>query len=295
MSAFGPRLTAMGSLLHGRYRLSMRETAGVLDDLLSVPVGIGSVSGLCREVSEAVAEPYEAVRDAVHQQDIVNVDETGWKQAGERRWLWVAVTTLGSLFLVAKSRSKGVLTTLLGEDFAGIVGSDRYRAYLSIPSERRQLYWAHLKRNFAAFAEHGGAVGDWGKEGIGFVAQTFEAWHRFKEGKSNRSGLQAQVAVIRKEFRAFLERGTEVPSWHVRGLSADLLKLEAALWTFARVEEVEPTNNSAERALRPAVLWRKGCFGADSSEGNQFVARILTGAVIAYRLGQSAPALLPVP
>ena len=192
-SAFGPRLTAMGSLLHGRYRLSVRETAGVFDDLLGVPLGIGSVSGLCREVSVAVAEPYEAVQEAVGQQEVVNVDETGWKQAGDRRWLWVAVASLCTLFVVTKSRSAQVLARLLGNDFAGIVGSDRYRAYLSIPIERRQICWAHLKRNLAAVAEHGGAVGDWGKEGIGLVAKIFAAWHRFKVGETERSGLQAEI------------------------------------------------------------------------------------------------------
>jgi len=211
-SAFGARLTAMGALLHGRYRLSVRETAGVFDDLLGVPMGIGSVSGLCREVSAAVAEPYEAVHEAVQQQDSVNVDETGWKQAGKRRWLWVAVTRLGTLFLVAQSRAAHVLTTLLGENDPGIVGSDRYRAYLSIPTEQRQICWAHLKRNLAAFAEHGGIVGDWGKEGIGFVAKIFAAWHCFKDGESDRSGLQTEISTIRKEFRTFLERGGEVPS-----------------------------------------------------------------------------------
>lgn len=310
VSAFGPRLTAMGGLLHGRYRLSVRETAGIFDDLLGVPVGIGSVSGLCREVSAAVSEPYEAVQDAVGNQEVVNVDETGWKQAGKRRWLWVAVSRLCTLFLVAQSRGAQVLTTLLGENYPGIVGSDRYRAYLSIPTERRQVCWAHLKRNLAAFAEHGGVVGDWGKEGLGFVAKIFAAWHRFKNGENDRSGLQAEIDPIRKEFRAFLEQGGEVPSWQVRGFSADLRKLEVALWTFASVEGVEPTNNAAERALRPAVLWRKGCFGADSTEGNQFVARILTvaatcrqqqrhllgyltEAVVAHCLGQSAPPLLP--
>lgn len=201
------------------------------------------------------------------------------------------------------------MTLLLGENYLGIVESDRYRAYLSIPTERRQICWAHLKRNLAAFAEHGGPVGDWGKEGVGFVAKIFAAWHRFKEGQSDRCGLQAEVDRIRPDFRAFLERGAEVPSWQVRGLSADLDKLEVGLWTFARVEGVEPTNNAAERALRPAVLWRKGCFGADSTAGKGFISRILTvaatcrqqqrnllgyltDAVVAHRLGQSAPVLV---
>jgi transposase len=85
-------------------------------------------------------------------------------------------------------------------------------------------------------------------------------------------------------------------------------KLEPALWTFVTVAGVEPTNNAAERALRPAVLWRKSCFGADSTDGNRFVANILTAsatcrqpkehlltyltnAVIAYRGGQPIRAI----
>jgi transposase len=312
VSAVGPRLAAMGSLLHGRYRLSVRETAGVFDDLLGVPVGIGSINGLCQEVSAAVAEPDEAAREAGHEQKVANVDETGWKHAGKRRWLWGAVTALCTVFLVTQSRSAKVLAAVLGEDVTGLVGSDRYRAYRSIPTERRQVCWAHLKRDLAAFAERGGSVGDWGKEGIGLVAKIFAAGYRFKDGTRDRRGLQAEIAPLRHDFRAFLERATEAPSWKVRGFSADLRKLESALGTFASVAGVEPTNNAAERALRPAVFWRKGCFGADSDDGTQFVARILTvpatcrqqhrpllgyltEAVVAHRLGRSAPALLPTP
>src|SRR5438876_7361075 len=96
------------------------------------------------------------------------------------------------------------LALVVGENYAGIDGSDRYRAYLSIPVERRQICWAHLKRNLTAFTEHGGAVGDWGKEGVGFVARIFVAWYRFKEGESNRHGLQAAISAIRNDFRTFL-------------------------------------------------------------------------------------------
>jgi transposase len=124
--AFGPRLTAIGSLLHGRFRLSMRETAEVFADLFGVPMGPGSVSTLCQEVNAALADPYEAVRVRVQAENHANVDETGWKQAGERRWLWVAVTALCTLFVVAANRSAAVLLTLLGETIEGVVSSDRY-------------------------------------------------------------------------------------------------------------------------------------------------------------------------
>jgi transposase len=96
----------------------------------------------------------------------------------------------------------------------------------------------------------------------------------------------------------------------VSGFCKDVRALEPALWTFATVDGVEPTNNAAERALRPAVLWRKGCFGADSTDGTSFVAKILTAtatcrqqqrhlltyltdAVSAYRDGQPAPSRIP--
>jgi transposase len=307
--AFGPRLTAIGSLLHGRYRLSMRETARLLDDLFGVPLAVGSIPALCQEVSAALSEPYDAVRERVTAESHANVDETGWKQAGERRWLWVAVTALCSLFVVAANRSAAVLLTLLGEGFDGVVSSDRYRAYLALPVERRQICWAHLKRNLQAFAERSGPVGDWGKDGIARVEDLFAAWHRFRHEGGDRPRLQAEIAPIRAKVRGLLERGQTVPSWQVRAFSADTLKLEEALWTFTQVDGVEPTNNAAEQALRPAVLWRKGCFGADSTTGNAFVERILTiaatcrqqqrhllsyltTAVEAQRIGHSAPPLL---
>jgi transposase len=309
--AFGPRLTAMGSLLHGRFRLSMRETAEAFADLFGVPLGPGSVSTLCQEVAAALDGPYEGVRARVEAEIHANVDETGWKQAGERRWLWAAVTALCTLFVVAKNRSAAVLATVLGETFDGVVGSDRYKAYLSVPLERRQICWAHLKRNLVAFAERGGEIGDWGTEAVDVVEKVFAAWYRDKEGGGDRAQLQAEIAPLRAQMQKLWERGTTLPSWMVRALCNDVGKMEPALWTFATVEGVEPTNNAAERALRPAVLWRKGCFGADSAEGNTFVAKVLTvaatcrqqkkplltyltDALIAYRDGQLAPPLLPV-
>jgi transposase len=307
--AFGPRLTALGSLLHGRFRLSMRETTAVFANLCGVPLGPGSVSTLCQEVSAALNEPYEEIRERVEVETHANVDETGWKQAGEHRWLWVAVTALCTFFIVAKHRSAAVLLTLLGETYDGVVSSDRYKAYLCIPIERRQICWAHLKRNLTAFAEHGGEIGDWGTAAVGVVEKVFAAWYRYKDGGGGRPQLQEEMAPLRAQLQNLWERGRSLPSWMVRAFCNDIRKLEPALWTFVPVEGVEPTNNAAERALRPAVMWRKGCFGADSATGNTFVARILTAsvtcrqqnrhlltyltaAVSAHREGNPVPSLL---
>jgi transposase len=250
-----------------------------------VPLGPGSVSTLCQEVNAALDEPYADVRARVEAEAHANVDETGWKQAGERRLLWVAVTAQCTLCVVARNRSAAALLAMLGEAFEGVVRSDRYKAYLSIPIERRQVCSAHLKRNLAAFAERGGGIGDWGTEAVGIVEKVFAAWYRYKDGGGDRARLQAEMGSLRTQMQGLWERGTTLPSWMVRAFCNDVRKLEPALWTFATAKGVEPTNNAAERALRPAVLWRKGCFGADSAVGNAFVAKILT-VIATYRQQQ---------
>lgn len=310
--AFGPRLTALGSVLHGRFRLSLRETAEVLDDLFGVPIGVGSVPSLCRETSSALDEAYRAVAEQVQQAAHVNVDETGWKQAGARRWLWTAVAAHCTRFLVATRRNAAVLPMLLGDAFAGLVSSDRYGVYRQIPIERRQVCLAHLKRNVTAFAERSGPVGEWGKDVRVTFDHVFAAWHAFTDDGRDRARLIATIAPLQTKIHSLLDHGKHTFSWQARSFCTDVSALEPALWTFVTTDGVEPTNNAAERALRPAVLWRKGCFGADSDDGNVFVARILTvretcrqqhkhllsfltDAITAYRSGLSSPPLLASP
>jgi transposase len=275
-SSFGPQLTAITSVLHGRYRLSVRETAGIVEDLFGVPIGVGSIPTVCQEISRAVEPVCRAVAEQIRVADHVNVDETGWKQAGARRWLWTAVAAQCTLFLVAAKRDGAVLPTLLGENFVGRVTSDRYGVYRQIPVARRQVCLAHLQRNLAAFAERGGTVGDWGKEFRATIDQVFAAWHVFTDEGRDRARLIPVVAPLQVTIHSLLEHGKLTFSWNPLSFCKDVSALEPALWTFVTTEGVEPTNNPAERALRPAVLWRKGCFGADSDTGNVFVARILT-------------------
>ena len=311
--AFGPRVAALVSLLHGRYRLSDRETVALLADLCGLPLSLGSVPALCQTVSRALAPVYERVQATVEAQPMVNVDETSWKETGTRHWLWVAVTAVCTLFRLAQHRSAAALQALLGDTYTGLVGSDRYCAYNSLPVERRQLCWAHLKRNWQAFRERDGPVGVWGAEASELIDQLFAVWYRFRAGELDRAGLQAQMAPVERDLRALVERGRDALPWEkARGFCRDLLLVWPALWTFVTVEGVEPTNNAAERALRPAVLWRKGCFGTQSASGSRFVAHILTvtatcrqqerhvltfltEAVAAHWAGRPAPTLITTP
>ena len=174
----------------------------------------------------------------------------------------------------------------------------------------RQVCWAHLIRQFKGFEDHG-VHG----ERIGLALQDcadrmFSLWHRVLDGTLQRSTFQQYMRPIRSEVLELLQQGSLCGLQKVAGRCREILKLEGALFTFARVPGVEPTNNIAERAVRPPVLWRKASFGTDSERGSQFAGRILTvvttlrlqkrkvlGYVVAAceaRLrGQAAPSLLP--
>jgi transposase len=91
---------------------------------------------------------------------------------------------------------------------------------------------------------------------------------------------------VRRKVKKLLEAGTRQPQKKTRRTCANILKVERCLWTFVRVEGVEPTNNAAERALRRAVLWRRKSFGTQSAEGSQFVGRVLTAVASLRQQGR---------
>ena len=274
--AFGPRLVSLAALLNGRYRLSKREVGELLADVFEVPMSDASVVGACEHVSAALEAPYAEAQAAVEAASHANVDETGWKQGAQRRWVWVAVTTLLTLFRVALTRQRVELTALLGDAYRGRITSDRFSVYAGLSVERRQVCWAHLKRDLRALSQGPYHSDTWAERALEVEGQIFALWHRFKAGEIDRVSLLVYMQPLQDQFVAVLREGLDWPWYRVRGLCTELLKLESALWTFVWVAGVEPTNNAAERALRPAVLWRKGAFGSDSDGGLRFVERILT-------------------
>jgi transposase len=308
----GPRLQATAALLTGRYRLSRREAQQLLGDLYQVEFSLGSWSELEGTTAQALTPVVEEVARQVQRSGVVNLDETGWREENHKGWLWTGVAPQVSLFRVEASRSSAVVEELLGEDFTGVVGSDRYGAYHRIPLQQRALCLAHVKRNFQGLVDRGGEgarVGHWGVRELGRV---FALWHRFRDGSIDRPGLQAGLRPIKARFAKLLEYGLWGEDHQAETLCWQLKKHWAALWTFSRVKGVEPTNNAAERALRPAVLWRKGSFGTQSQRGSRFAEKMLTVAAScrqqgrnllsflveackAALVGTSPPSLLPSP
>jgi transposase len=309
--AFGPRTASAVAVLHGDYHLSDRLLPRLLSEFFGLPISLGSVVALQQTASAALEPVYDSIHTAVQQQDRCNIDETSWKEGGKRRWLWTMVTAIATFFVVASSRAGPALRHLTGEGYSGILTSDRHRPYLKQPAERHQLCWSHLIRNFQALVDRGGALAIWGADLLELSRVVFRLWHLYREGTVDRTTLQEVMAPIQATFHELLWRGArrcDAPE----ALCQELLAHEEALWTFVREEQVEPTNNAAEQALRGAVIWRKSCFGAHSAEGNRFVERILTvsatcrkqqqhlltfvtEAIAAHWAGRPAPTLLSTP
>jgi len=273
---FGPRLQALVAVLSGAYRLSKRNIQQLLADCFGVELALGSISALERATSEALREPVAEAYDFVQQQPVAHLDETGWREANRRAWLWTAVTQAVTVFLIRGSRGSQVAKELVGEAFAGILVSDRWSGYRWVPIKQHQLCWSHLIRDLQQMAEAGGSAGAIG-EALGMCArQLFHRWHRVRDGTLQRSSFCVYVAQLRVEVRALLREGVSCEDAKSAALCRSLLKHEPALWTFIHREGVELTNNRAEQALRPVVLWRKGSFGTQSRAGSDFAERMLT-------------------
>jgi transposase len=307
---YGPRLTATVAYLSGSPHVSKRGIEEILETLVGIPLGLGTVANLEQEVSTALAPGHSAAQQAVRQAAVKNVDETGWKEAGQRRWLWAAATTLVACFVIHPTRGALGLTALLGQKIRGIVCSDRWSVYGQLLVERRQLCWAHLKRDFQKLVDRGGAAQGLGAAGLAIVDVVFDLWHSFRGGGLSRRQLQERIANCRQVLHDELRQGCACADAKAAALCRNLLAVEPALWTFVAKANVEPTNNHIERLLRSGVLWRKSAFGCHSEAGCRFVERILTvvqtlrlqkrpvleflhQAVLAQRQGKYAPQLLP--
>ena len=222
----------------------------------------------------------------------------------------MAVTTWVTVFVVRLSRGAKVAQELLGERFCGMLVTDRWSAYMWYPTRWRQVCWAHLLRDFEAMIERGGRSQEIG-EGLREQArQMFHAWHRVRDGSLTHAQFRVAMRPIRRAVARWLKAGQTCGVAKTEGVCREVLKVYDALWTFGRVEGVEPTNNAAERAIRPGVLWRKGSFGTQHAQGSRFVEvrmtvvatlkqqhrnilAYMTEACQATYTGMPAPSLLP--
>jgi transposase len=276
MGSFGPRVQAIVGYLTGRIGASQREVQEIFATLYQTEVSVGGIGALEQAVSTALATPVKEAERYVQRQPVRNADETSWREKGQRRWLWISVTPLVTIFRLLQTRGAAGARELLGEVVWGIIGTDHYAGYHWIDPRQRQLCWAHLKREFIAWSERTGETARIGQALLAIEKQLFMLWYRVRDGTLVWADFQVAMQPLMARVKTLLQEGVGGADAKAQGTCRNLLKREAALWTFVWEPGVEPTNNSAERPLRRAVLWRRRSFGTQSEAGSQFVERILT-------------------
>ena len=308
---FSPYLQAMLAMLAGAYRLSKRQIQQVSADMLGLKISTGMISKLERQSAAALEAPYNELATSVHQADAVNIDETSWREDRRKRWLWVTVTRLATVFTIARNRSGEIAVALLGSRDGQVVSSDRFSAYEWIMASWRQVCWSHLRRDFQAMIDRVDEGEPVGRRLLSLSNRLFHNWHRVRDGTLDWGGFQGRMTRLRPEVKQALEEGSRCSCAKTAATCFEILKVEEGLWAFTRVRGIDPTNNAAERALRHAVIWRRISGGTDSVKGSRFVERMLTvvatcrqqgGNVLDYltscfeasRCGQDIPSLLPV-
>ena len=268
----GPNALATIGLLTGKFHLSKRDVQELFSDYFSLDISLGTVSNAEQQVSASIKKSYEELARSIKSEEVVGMDETGHKIAGKLGYMWVALTGFIAVFFARDSRKKSVAQEILGEKFSGTLISDRYQGYLWVTN--RQLCWAHLIRNFQELEDAGGEAKDFATPVLDFIKEMFCLWHQYRDQEISRIELQEQSKPIREKIEEALYHGQQIllPG----ALCRSLCNLKSSLWTFIELENVEPTNNDSERAIRQYVVWRKTSFGTQTSKGNEFVERILT-------------------
>jgi transposase len=281
---FGPELTALIAYQTVTCRMPRRVVLESLEHVLGIPLSLGSVQKVWEEASEAVAEPYEELARQLPREPVLNSDETSYRTNGEKRWLWALVASTFVFYKVAATRGAEVLVALLGEIFAGILCSDRYAGYTAYHKGEAQFCWAHFKRNILGAQEIAKSTDAerFCRDALALHARLFRLWHRFRAGPdarypiADRQELILKSLPLQRKFFSLGERYLDSKDNDVRNLATALFAHCGEFFVFIEKDEVEPTNNAAERALRCAVQWRKTSFGSRSAKGETAMARLLT-------------------
>lgn len=307
-SQAGPRLVALTALLMGCFKQSKRRVALFLEQVLNQPCSPGWVVKLQNQATAALTPAYTELAGKLSTEPVLGIDESPTKEALVKSWLWTFVAAKFTVFALRSTRAATVLQQLLTDSYKGVVNCDRAKMYWSIG--RPQWCWAHLKRDFQALIDHPeGKVKRLGHDLMRPTKELFRHWSRCRDGTVERAETLRLMEPIRQEVNSLLLRGVFSGNAKLQGMCEPLYKHRDWLWTFLDVDGVEPTNNASERALRPAVIWRKLSFGTQSASGSRFVETILTvvetchrqsrnsfeyltAAIQAHFAGQPTPSLL---
>jgi transposase len=272
---FGPRFMAFVTMLTSEGSVTKRKIRAISGHL-GIKISLGGICNIHR-LATAILEPsYHEIHAVVMEQDNINADESGWWICRKRSWIWIAATPVATVFKIDPSRSQAAFRRVFC-GYSGTVTSDRYSAY-NVYVGHKQTCLAHIDRDIEKVCDRNGPEGALGRILEGQFDLIFGLWKQFKEQIISRNELRerAQSLVANVELALRALASSEEVSNAGAAFAYDLLGRFSTLWLFLDQENVEPTNNLAERGLRPAVILRKLSGGSQSEWGASFTERLLT-------------------
>jgi transposase len=311
----GPRLSALIAYQKGACHMTYRVIATFLGDVIHLPLSTGQLAKIVRKASDALASSYAELQAALPGRKVVNVDETGHPENGQRFWTWGfhAPDPQGfTLFHIDPSRSSEVLKEFLGETFRGVVGCDyhsAYRKFLHDLDVAMQFCWSHLIRDVKYLATlPDPATRRFGEKLLEQIKRLFRVWHRRAPEPTRRWSREAEGAK-----RDVLQVARRPPARsEAQNIAERFRRHSEHYFRFLTTPGVEPTNNAMEQRFRFVVIDRKITQGTRGETGRRWCERIWTvlatcaqqgrsafdflrDSIVAHFTGQSSPSLLPQP
>lgn len=271
---FGPRLMGFLTMLKAEGHLSKRKICTIVEHL-GIRISLGALCNIYKLATNLPKKSHEIVQDHVLNNRKFNADETSWRVMNKKYWAWIGATLSATFFKIDPSRSAQAYQRIF-QGFEGILTTDSYGAY-NQHMGCKQSCLAHIDRYFVKMSESPGIDGSFGKILEEQLDQVFGLWKEFKDDKIPREELQQRVTDPIENIRVTLMLASQkTKNRKHRALAHDLLNRFETLWTFVLEEGLEPTNNLAERGLRPLVILRKLSNGSQSEWGAVLIERLMT-------------------
>lgn len=265
-TGYGSRLCALIAEIGGIDGNSRETIKMFCSSVLNIPISLGAIQKVIDRASKAIEPHYEAIKKKARSMEINHLDETPWHNNGKLNWLWVMANTAVAFFMIHTNRSKEAFEQLIGA-WVGILVSDNYGVYQKWANQRQNCL-AHLIRKAKGLAERAdpelSRFGRWATKEL----QLLCSWGKDPPEITEITAFYARLCRLIALYRdSKSEAGT---------FARSIEKHMDSLFTFLAEEDVDPTNNFAERIIRYAVLWRKRSQGTNSEKGCRWVERILS-------------------
>jgi hypothetical protein len=261
------RAAALAAVLRTKLRLPLAQLRWLLAQGWGLRLSVGELSELLVEAARAARPAYEALLAEARASPVAHVDETSWREDGRNGWIWTLTTPTVRLFRFSASRAGEVVRALLGTDYEGVVVSDFYTAYDQLDGPHQRC-WAHLLRDVHELKEQYPAdagLRAWAED----VHDLYEEAVAWAAAAGACPPTERDRARCRFEARLLARCRAEAARAPHATLCKRVERYHPELFTFVADPAVPPTNNAAERALRPLVVARKVSGGTRSTQGSR--------------------------